>query len=66
MHLNLEVLKDWISDMAETIAQGQSKLEGKLELSTKSIEKSMKTLPLVNEQLDTLKALVFNALQVIS
>ena len=55
-----------MSDMAENIAHGQSTLEGKVATKTESLEKSMKTISEVSLQLDTLQALVVNALKATS
>ena len=63
-HSNIEVLKDWLSDMAENISLGQNTAQKNVDCKLGSLKTCMDTLSKVNDQLDTLKGLLVNALKV--
>ena len=67
-HTNVEIIKDWLSDLSESVTKATRELQEKVDLLSSNPENLGQlwvSVEKVSTQLSTLKTLVVNALQVV-
>ena len=62
-HNDLEVLKDWISDLSEYVGTTKDEIIGKVSGNTKTLDNVCSVIGNVDAQLGVLKGLIVNALK---
>ena len=67
-HTNVDVIKDWLKDLSESVTKATHELKEKIDLLSSNpgnIGQLWVSVEKVSTQLSTLKTLVVNALQVV-